>query len=1564
MAINPFGDKTSRFLESRDRQYAGVIFEAGKPPLDSELNLSSFIDLESRSEQIRSQMPSGWIMSESNPKKDFYTNPKNSNQFFFGVNRPGEKRNPMWAVVNGWTVPVTGTRTGYPPLQSNDQDTWNRITLNPPSTSTGGNRVEFVFLEVWLSRIDVDPASVGLAPGKPERGFIYKFGNVEGGFSFFPDDLIDPEINSETTNRVQVQYRIRVSADINLAQYPDGFDPTSVFAQGSLSTQSTVSFINMREELGDPGLWRAGTGDPSTFGTVDGYVYAIPICSVFRRNGAGFSDVGNLAGAFNRNSKAILRSDATSFNNPVILSSPIVEEDGSFNLTTISGTVLQSMSSFGEAYFRLDDEIIRITQISQLGPTSYSISIERGQLQTVVRQHKEGTNVVPYTVRPDGLFADQISSTDILDLRHSVKPSRDYEQILKTNTMELLRGSLRTSWKRFGSTNSAGPVVFYGDRITDSSVFVGGLSRLDSPNGNRRIFSDASCTERYNVPVSVPNNSNALGNSIQVQVSPYNITVEWIGSPFTHAPGNRLSGGLFPSWWNGDTLRIRLSDFQAGLPTSDSDQVRFVLPVEDSEPDAVTIRFEGMTTDPNGPKRNSTSGYIEFGSSQTSESSTVPNFTSSLSGNPILKHGKGILVSKDSSGNLIILLDSGTDDSEMQEFLDALQGNTSSSFAQNVNMHIQFSVMYGPGRGLSHKPDHIHSAHFRGSPTNSSKVMLRSGLTDRGRLCPTYLVESPLVQTGKNRNLSRTSELMVDPGSKSVYVAPYRNLLIPQLLCRDGDKLNWYSNNSPSISFQGCMPIRSPDGSVIVNPVVDPLTLFYSGSSDSRYVEIPFEYLPRPGLHHIPIIPTTNGVFPSGINFLLMSKEGPNVNNSDRNMNLISYPSSAGYSILTPKVGETYGTSPGSSSVFGQKYTNKLISSHFGGPFRGIKFPPFYAPARITGIYLRQGSSITPVSSPFDSNRKFIGQPGSDLNLMRDSFDGPTVLMDVDSNGDCSFILNADVIDFKKSTPGTTFDNSEFIVECTLFGFDRGFLQTNGRLVVSKASSGGSSPVAVNTFTTSSDLKIGIISPAPMSINSSNNEVTIFYSRSPYQGDVFGTKDAYSDDLQRVGPIQISEYNSLKSNSLVDPASLSLKSKSGYEILCSSSFVTSLGTGRMSGSVPIPLLSTDENPQSPKDYMGSLVDLDRRFSLNRVSYEDWSTPKFPVSDSVSLTRPKLVRGALDEVFDNDCHPEFAGCVSNLPLGSFFRDKDFCGKTLYQTRSASNIGIIPLGSFSFVDYETSAIQPSQGHSTWEGVEYVCGSSSSVTGSGTDSIIRIDGSSSSTDSNNFRTTRGGAGYMASGLFPGGPISSKFPKSRPNKEVGSVLLCTSYLVKSMPESNSTGEVHHGSELQMIVVTQAVPSYFRDNDMVHSASGIGEGYTAVDRFRILGRPLERNSASVDMSVVPSERPVFVNRIFGDPLFFGSSDISLNSQNQESLSISSNGQTSFSLSKRPLDPKSVQLFYNGVKQQYGVDYVVGGSTNQSLTLVSSILVSTLDVLEVWYLLFLSPFLDSRESFS
>jgi len=161
-------------------------------------------------------------------------------------------------------------------------------------------------------------------PNKPDQTHLYRHGNVYSSSSVaLGDDLIDPTIARETAQRVQVQYRIRATGSfeaVNFKTQMDGFS-SGVLAQGSQvggtvagypfvpADGSTVSGNSSAVAYGtvDTGLWIAGNGTDTAaaaLGTVDGFVYAIPMAFVFRHNDAstplvnqGWGPVSNANGA-------------------------------------------------------------------------------------------------------------------------------------------------------------------------------------------------------------------------------------------------------------------------------------------------------------------------------------------------------------------------------------------------------------------------------------------------------------------------------------------------------------------------------------------------------------------------------------------------------------------------------------------------------------------------------------------------------------------------------------------------------------------------------------------------------------------------------------------------------------------------------------------------------------------------------------------------------------------------------------------------------------------------------------------------------------------------------------------------------------------------------------------------------------------------------------------------------------------------------------------------------------------------------------------------------------------
>ncbi len=577
-----FGNGVSRTLSASERKFLQTVWQASKPPLDSELNLVAQISSEQLRESIQAEMHSGFFSDPMMAEADFVTNPNWSNWFKLG--RPANENSVhpfVWANVNGWVIPVTGS--GVP-----DGDPSNRVNLfGPPSTDS---RIDLVFLEVWQAQVAPNPS----ATNKPSAANVYKYGNVNFGGTNIPDDIQDPTIGFETTERVQLQYRLRVVGkgtglgdSIDLAQYPDGLDDPNVIAQGTqASPVAGYVFSNMGDTLGDRGLWRAGSGDLTSrtdLGTVDGYVYAIPVCAVFRRNSGLFvarktSGNANQNGSFNRNPTSGSITDplqATRTLTSVTLTSDLsADTTGLVSVTGLSGSGLDNVNILWSAtVLQVGEEIFTVSSVD---PGAGTITVDsRGRFGTQAAKHFAGAEVSFYTIRPDGRFADQITPNDILDLRRSVSASNwSYDSLLKHNLGKLLDGSLRSSYKQGNGSNTQGTQIIE----VDSYVGLGAgtvpnqTEHLDGFDGIRTVFSDSSTVQ----------------NDVSLLVSPSSGSVTVSPNSWGVAADFDVDGfipGSASTWENGSVIRLYIGGASGNAGARETSAfgdrfMRFVSPQE------------------------------------------------------------------------------------------------------------------------------------------------------------------------------------------------------------------------------------------------------------------------------------------------------------------------------------------------------------------------------------------------------------------------------------------------------------------------------------------------------------------------------------------------------------------------------------------------------------------------------------------------------------------------------------------------------------------------------------------------------------------------------------------------------------------------------------------------------------------------------------------------------------------------------------------------------------------------------------------------------------------------
>ncbi len=591
-----FGNGVSRTLSALQRQFQTVVWQASKPPLDSELNLMSQMEMNRMAEAVRSQMHSGFLLDPMMADADFVTNENWSNWFKLGRPSAGEDAPMLWANVNGWIVPVTGSGVV-------DGDPSNRINLyQPPATEA---RVDLVFLEVWQGQIAPNPSTAN----KPSASTIYKYGNTQFGGTNFPDEMKDPTMGFETTERVQIQYRIRTYGSgtglgdaEDLAQYPDGLDDPNVLAQGAMASPVTgYVWNNMGDALGDRGLWRAGNGDSNSrtdLGTVDGYVYAIPICAVFRRNSGAFvarTDSGNANqnGGFDRNPVSGTITDplqATRTFSAVTLTAPLdATTTGVVSVTGLANSGLDNVNiNWSSVAVEIGGEIMVVQAVNaSTGEIMIASTTDttnpwtgavltptpgRGRFGTQAAPHVAGSQITFFNFRPDGRFSDNISASDILDLRRGITAGEwSYEDILKHNLGRVLDGSMKSSYKQGSGTNTQGTEIIEVDSYIGryAAALPNQTEQLDGFDSIREVFSDSAVVQN-----DVSLLLNVVGNQPTISTNSWDAGASFVISPDSYTPG-----GSGTQWTNGSVIEIETARARETSDTGAS-FMRFVAPKE------------------------------------------------------------------------------------------------------------------------------------------------------------------------------------------------------------------------------------------------------------------------------------------------------------------------------------------------------------------------------------------------------------------------------------------------------------------------------------------------------------------------------------------------------------------------------------------------------------------------------------------------------------------------------------------------------------------------------------------------------------------------------------------------------------------------------------------------------------------------------------------------------------------------------------------------------------------------------------------------------------------------
>ena len=572
-----FKSTVSRTLDTTNRQYTNVVWQAGKPPLDSELNLVGQLATDNLSKTVSATAHSGILMNPRTADRDFEFHPLWSNFL---------KVKPLKALVNGLVLDIEESM----------------IKLDPPPTQD--NRVDFVFLEVWKTIISADNAlpDATLEKVKPTTTTVYSNGNING--VGLDDEMVDSNVGFETTKRIQVQYRFRVVKDINIYDHLEGMSSTLVKGQGPLDAPDNNCVFNNQHANGDAGLWIAhmtddgtATGTPLSDFLSENIVYGIPICAITRRNDNAYvasTNAGNANqnGAIDRKPSSTTSTDATTLLQATLASAldaptPLNDALGAVTILNGVGSGLDDAQLYGsERYLVLGEglnrEIIRVS-----GFANDAITVEaRGEGGTQAKYHSAGTNVVLFNNRPDGKYADEIHAEDLFDMRHATTIGEwDYQSLLESSLSDLLFGNLKTAYKQNQQNNTTAGVTVEEVSMIDNQVSAQ-THGMDFPNGFRDTWSDASVpqmglTQYLNLPSARDGFGVTTVNLNQANLASWTIGPDLDPSAFIYDDGSMKSGS-----WIKITLDSTSSNLAYGVNEIDQANtpqergVRFIAPRE------------------------------------------------------------------------------------------------------------------------------------------------------------------------------------------------------------------------------------------------------------------------------------------------------------------------------------------------------------------------------------------------------------------------------------------------------------------------------------------------------------------------------------------------------------------------------------------------------------------------------------------------------------------------------------------------------------------------------------------------------------------------------------------------------------------------------------------------------------------------------------------------------------------------------------------------------------------------------------------------------------------------
>ena len=382
---------------------------------------------------------------------------------------------------------------------------------------------------------------------KPTQATIYRHGNVDAPAGVnLPDDIADPLVGTESTKRVQVQYRIRTTGQAEAVNFKveNGFSNGNVEAQGTQVTPVaqyrfvpadgttvegyikvtgvgviapgdiiTVDGVDLTAVAGAPAAneFDVSSGVPAT---IVASIVAAVTGSVPTANATAFGDYAQVVPATAGDNLTITTSLTTATSVSTSVNSAVaydtvdnglfISGDGTEQAATALGTVDGFVYAIPIAFvFRRNDA----SGTGGFAPVSNTNGALAHDHALFLNTHGIGNIDAGKSDRPDRNFHDVIVSGDILDLRRQVSPGGvDLKAELEAQMTALLDGNYRT-WaldtqgvtELGGGSGDVSPVYLVCNEIGDQ----------DTPRGEtigtwdhiRRRFADQSVVERRVFPL-------------------------------------------------------------------------------------------------------------------------------------------------------------------------------------------------------------------------------------------------------------------------------------------------------------------------------------------------------------------------------------------------------------------------------------------------------------------------------------------------------------------------------------------------------------------------------------------------------------------------------------------------------------------------------------------------------------------------------------------------------------------------------------------------------------------------------------------------------------------------------------------------------------------------------------------------------------------------------------------------------------------------------------------------------------------------------------------------------